>query len=516
MSFRPGVVHTYSSRMPVALRDLVTVEALALRLRTGESGLDRLVRWVASTELADPTPWMDGGELVLTTGLRQRTAAAQTAFVERVAEAGAAGIGFGVGLSHNSVPRATLATAHRTGLPVLEVPYETPFIAITRHVADRLAAEHLGDQRRLVDVYDRLTQAVLTGDGLDRLIRTLSRQTGTDVAVLLPDGTSLAGQPPAKPAHDLGIDVDCVPVARLVAGPTAHPEPLPYAARLIGLELARRLSFLASRRLLLGRLLGDVFDGHLRGESVGWLFTAHGIHPTMPYRTLVGGWSDNDRTATATADERSRRLSRTAWSIRQFNVPGPGPTPTVTDLGAHPISAIIDRYLVVFIPHGVPAKDQISAMLQALRLDPQRGPSATIGVSAPHGGAMGIERGYLEARTAAARGPGVHHATPLTLSDLLLAQATPAASTLSDQILGPLTRFDAEHNAGLTETLSRYLATDGSVQATADQLFIHRNTVRYRLDQIERLTGRTLSSTTDRTELWLALLVRDNALRPAQ
>jgi purine catabolism regulator len=510
MVFRPGVVHPYSPCVPIVLRDLVAVEALALRPRTGDAGLDRLVRWVAPTELADPTAWMDGGELILTTGLRQRTAAAQTAFVERLAEAGAAGIGFGTGLSHNTVPRATLVAALRCGLPVLEVPYDTPFIAITRRVADRLAAEQFSDQRRLVDAHDRLTQAVLAGDGLDQLIRTLSRQTGTRAAVLLADGTALAGQPPAEPSHILSVEVDSVPAARLVAGPTAYPEPLPYAARLAGLELARRLSFLAGRRFLLGRLLRDMFDGRLRGEGLQWLLSANGVHPEEPYCALVGGWGE-DRSATA--DESLRRLSRVAWSVRQFSTVGP--SDRTGEAGGGAVSAIIDRQLVVLVPQRLDVEGQVRALLEALRLDPVRGPAAAVGVGAPRGGAVGIEHGYLEARTAASRGPGVHRAAPLTLSGLLLSRPDAAVRGLSGQILEPLVRFDALHSAGLVETLYRFLAADGSVQATAEQLFVHRNTVRYRLDQIERLTGRTLTATSDRTELWLALLTRDGTLARA-
>jgi len=62
------------------VRELLAVPELRLRLLAGQdAALDRPVRWVAPTELADPTPFMDGGELILTTGLRQRTIAAQNA-----------------------------------------------------------------------------------------------------------------------------------------------------------------------------------------------------------------------------------------------------------------------------------------------------------------------------------------------------------------------------------------------------------------------------------------------------
>ena len=49
------------------LRDLI--RDLDIRLVAGETGLDRSVRWVHISELADPTPWLSGGELLLTTGM---------------------------------------------------------------------------------------------------------------------------------------------------------------------------------------------------------------------------------------------------------------------------------------------------------------------------------------------------------------------------------------------------------------------------------------------------------------
>jgi purine catabolism regulator len=77
---------------------------------------------------------------------------------------------------------------------------------------------------------------------------------------------------------------------------------------------------------------------------------------------------------------------------------------------------------------------------------------------------------------------------------------------LSEEVLRPLTDFDRDGHGELVATLHAYLAADCSVQAVAERLFVHRNTVRYRLDQIERLTGRSLQSTQDRVQLWLALL----------
>ena len=61
----------------LALRDLI--RDLDIRLVAGEDGLDRAVRWVHISELADPTPWLSGGELLLTTGMNLTDAGSQRA-----------------------------------------------------------------------------------------------------------------------------------------------------------------------------------------------------------------------------------------------------------------------------------------------------------------------------------------------------------------------------------------------------------------------------------------------------
>ena len=114
---------------------------LDLTLATGEEHAQATVRWVHSTELLDPTPWLRGGELLLTTGLQLSGAKPQREFVERLAEREIAGLGFGTGFVHKKVPAAVLNTARKLGFPLFEVPYELPFIAVTERVFAQLLNE---------------------------------------------------------------------------------------------------------------------------------------------------------------------------------------------------------------------------------------------------------------------------------------------------------------------------------------------------------------------------------------
>jgi DNA-binding PucR family transcriptional regulator len=88
---------------------------------------------------------------------------------------------------------------------------------------------------------------------------------------------------------------------------------------------------------------------------------------------------------------------------------------------------------------------------------------------------------------------------------LLASVPTPVLRSFSERLLGPLADYDARHSAELLPTLRSFLACDGSWSACASRMFVHVNTVRYRIGRIEALTGRDLSALADRVDFFLAL-----------
>jgi PucR family transcriptional regulator, purine catabolism regulatory protein len=124
---------------------MLTVEGLVaelgLKLLSGEESAKGHVRWVHSTELLDPTPWLRGGELLLTTGLQLQSAKPQRELIARLAEHEIGGLGFGTGFAHKRLPAALADEARKRSFPLFEVPYELPFIAITERVFAQLLDE---------------------------------------------------------------------------------------------------------------------------------------------------------------------------------------------------------------------------------------------------------------------------------------------------------------------------------------------------------------------------------------
>jgi PucR family transcriptional regulator, purine catabolism regulatory protein len=123
----------------------LTVESLTrelgLELLSGAERGATHVRWVHATELLDPTPWLKGGELLLTTGVQLSDAEAQRELIARLVAKQIAGLGFGTGFAHKRVPAALVRAARKDGFPLFEVPYELPFIAITERAFAQLLDE---------------------------------------------------------------------------------------------------------------------------------------------------------------------------------------------------------------------------------------------------------------------------------------------------------------------------------------------------------------------------------------
>src|SRR5213075_900859 len=151
----------------LTLRDLLS--DLDVRPAAGDGGMDSPVRWVHISELEDPTPWLSGGELLLTTGLQLSTAAKQRDFVNRLADHQLAGLGFGAGFGHEEVPAELVGAATEREFPVFEVPYELPFIAITEAAFTQLVNEQYAVLRRALAAHERLERIVLSQRGLEQL-----------------------------------------------------------------------------------------------------------------------------------------------------------------------------------------------------------------------------------------------------------------------------------------------------------------------------------------------------------
>lgn len=491
---------------------MVTVDDLLAEPSLGVESVHRsgcgapTIRWVATSELPRPDDFLSGGELLLTTGLKKRTAAEWSALVQRLVELPIAALCFGTGLVHEEVPDDLVRAARDHDLDLLRSDVSVPFVQISQWVIERQVELRERDARRLSQRQDDLVRRLLDGGDLRGVLRGINGDVdGGRLRVVEPDGTVLAQYPAAgvssgswsdsPPGLDLPIIVQDRLVARLQSERPAEDARLArFAATVLGMELARRHAWEAGARELLGHVLEDALDRVVPDEQVERRLALQDVHTTDDVWIAVG---DVSTSATVLAE-----------------VPGllspPGRSSDAPD-GTQPRTARVRGRPTLLLTSAVPAEETAEALRRRLaRVDPDAG----VGISGPHTGVDGLRLGWLAASHAAAQGAGVRLADRSTVTWLLLAAADGATESIASRVLGPVRSHDDAHGSDLVLTVRSYLAHDGVVTTVAKDLGVHPNTVRQRIRLVERITGSSLTATATRVELALALRAADLAPRP--
>ena len=149
----------------------------------------KVVSAVHISELPDPTPYLTGGEMLLTTGLTlPASKMGCEKYVARLAGVGISALGLGLGPVHTDIPDQLVEACQSFGVTLLEIPASTPFMAITKAywtAVSRLTEQHLNDA---VATHRALVNAAVSQDPTASMLRTLARTLNGWAAVISPSG----------------------------------------------------------------------------------------------------------------------------------------------------------------------------------------------------------------------------------------------------------------------------------------------------------------------------------------
>ncbi len=181
---------------PVPLSALLAREDLSLRQIAGPSDPGIVIHWAHTSEMADPYPYLLGGELLLTAGVHIPEAAGSGTYfddyVSRIVAAGGAALGFGLAPVHDTVPRALVAACDAYELPLLEVPPRTTFSGVARAVWQLMAQASLAELRRVTEAQQGLAAAASRPDPVRAVLRQLGRRVEGWAVLYGPDGALIA------------------------------------------------------------------------------------------------------------------------------------------------------------------------------------------------------------------------------------------------------------------------------------------------------------------------------------
>lgn len=498
---------------PVPLAALLAREDLALRRIAGPADPATVIHWAHTSEMADPYPYLLGGELLLTAGVHIPDAAGSgtyfDAYVSRIVEAGGAALGFGVAPVHDTVPRALVVACDRYGLPLLEVPPRTTFSAVARAVWQLMAQARHTELRRVTEAQQSLAAAAARPDPVPSVLRQLARRVGGRTTLYAPDGTEVATagrRPDAGSAPDAGAAVsEALAELAKVVRPTAPSST----------TLSSATPSSATPSSATDTVAGTHLAAYALGTGQGFVLGVAAQHRDPGDHTiasvgavllslLTGEHQSGEGAARSSALVRlllgaappdvAPLLGGERWVVVHARPDGPGgPAPdavAASALGAALGSALVDV-----------AGDVVRVLVPADRREPAAQPGWTCGASAPVGPhewpAADTQAARALSRARATRTSLVRHGERPVLADLVPpAEAAAHART----VLAPLAT-----NPALTETLRTWLSLHGSWDRTAVALSVHRNTVRQRITRCATLLNTNLDDPDVRMELWFAL-----------
>ncbi|MFE1879914.1 PucR family transcriptional regulator [Streptomyces diastatochromogenes] len=537
---------------PVPLSALLAREDLALRQIAGPSDPDIVIHWAHTSEMADPYPYLLGGELLLTAGVHIPEAAGSGTYfddyVSRIVAAGGAALGFGLAPVHDTVPRALVAACDAYGLPLLEVPPQTTFSGVARAVWQLMAQARLAELRRVTEAQQSLAAAASRPDPIPSVLRQLAQRLAGHAILYGPDGTEIAtaGREPAEGVRKAlaGLAGVVRPTGRGTPGPEhgpdgiiataqptrtdttlttpgSHPTATPSSSstattpKTAATATTPKAPATPTSRPAPTSATDTHADTHLAAYALGagegfvlGVATPRrepGDHTIASVASvllslLTGEHHSGAGAARSSAlvrlllgsapEEVAPLVCEGRWVVVHARPEGPAPDAVAASaLGAALGSPLVDL-----------GRDVVRVLVPAER-EPVPQPGWTLGVSADAGPrewpAADTQAARALARARATRTPLVRHGARPGLEDLV---PRADAQAHARALLAPLAAQPA-----LAETLRTWLSLHGSWDRTAVALDVHRNTVRQRIARCAALLGADLDDPDVRMELWFAL-----------
>lgn len=465
-----------------------------MTVRAGAAGLDATVRWAHVSELHDPTPFLEGGELVLATGFGiPRRAAGQVEYIRRLHERGVCGIAIARSPDMRRWTRAALDEAELAAFPVLEMPFDVSYVDIARLVA---AANEQGSHQRLVrhlQIFEMLQEYQATTVPLPEFVQRLSQVSGFDLYASAPTGTPiLPGLRPPPPEY-AGADGDS-PVV-----PGGYSIPV-----VVGTRIAARLTALrrdedfpsglaAAQNLatVIGIPMRDVYqrretERREGAEVLASLLNGGDSRADGASKLVERGFEPMKDVVLAVARSRGEGFDDTEIHHRLCDRLLP--------------SMLVTRGDLVIV---VPDTEEAMVAIEQVDFDVE------IGVSAAFAPGVDLTVPWRQARwsleRAAARGRRLMRFVSEDAASEWLPLDASELEGVVDDILGAVIDYDRAHGTQLIDSLRALFRHDRRMKDAAGELGIHNQTLAYRMRTVERLSGRKLSTLHGLVDLWLAM-----------
>ncbi|AET59914.1 regulator of polyketide synthase expression [Paenibacillus terrae HPL-003] len=476
----------------VTVQELMTMPVLKeAKVLSGEQGLNRIVRFIDIMEVPDLKGWIREGVLLMTTAYSIRhEPEVLCQIIQLLHQGGAAALAIKPTRFLKEIPRSALEESNACGLPVIEIPADIPYTDITQRVMDMVLNRQAELLRRSEEIYRTLTTMVLENSGIQAVSDNIAELLKAPVALIDNGGRAIVTSPQewnwmeAQDSRHFPINVDKRTVAKLVIARNELDD-----MEQVGIEQARLVMAL---ELMREKAVEDT-ESRLRGNFIDELMT-----PPVPLRHEV--------------ERRGRQLGFNPayhWEVAVLESTTAPPEEILSGLLSQEstrrrvVSHIEFRSnrAILFLPtlhpndhHDGAGADQGLTWAETLKSWTSEKALGTgdyyIGIGSSKK-LWELMQSYNEARRAITVSQRLYPDRRVCkFGDIemhyMLGEAMNKEEfvDLFERKLGRLQQYDRSHGSDLLKTLFYYLENRGSLMDTANYLFIHRNSVKYRLERI--------------------------------
>lgn len=495
----------------VTLSELLRLPVLKdAKVISGEKGLNRIVRFVDIMEVPDVSGWLREGELLLTTAYSIRhDPTLLPKLVEQLAEAEAAALAIKPERFLHDMPIEMLQMSNNYHLPIIQLPNNIPYMDITNAVMEQIIDKQGSLLRRSEEIYKNLTTLVLENQGIQTVADNVAGLLKSSIWLVDKTGETIVSSP-ADTSDKLtlntsfwNITVDKQLEGRLFIKKENLDELeiicVEQARLVFSLELMRRKTAMETEKKIRGDFIDELLSGlPLSKQVIINKGNQLGFKPELEWEVAIV--ESESETITLFIDKVSILINQESQKVHvKSHVHRQG-----------------DKYILLLASQNL--GQELNPLEKPLAwreiLNPFMNDWKDIRLGLGRKTQLwDINRSFLEAKKAIMIGsrmnknPRMFTYEEIEILDLLIdASEYVNMDSFVEKRIGKLCEYDRDNGADLVTTLYHYLSTGGSLIETAKQLFIHRNSVKYRIDRIKSISNIDLDNYQERFEYYYCII----------
>lgn len=534
---------------------ITIVKALKLKemegckIVAGVLGADRYIQYVDSMEVPDISPWLKKNELMITTGYSiKNNPKALITLVENLHKAGASGIVIKTARFLGEIPREVLQRADELQIPIIEAPNDVSIAELSNSIIKAIVNEQTDRLEFSEKIHEKFTELELSGGGFDEITEMLFRFLEMPIIITDRDLRIIAMKskqniktqeylrslfPKSKikdfaqleqsemtvkdEENNINILVRKARAKQNICGyifviykgnnfDEMNRIILDHAITTVALEFTKQESMDQHQRLMDDNFLVDIVMRNIKSEEEAEYRARYLEWPKPPLLLALFDINSFEEYIQNKTELEVLNLKREITYLISDSMENAGIACKVISKSDRFFCICSNKYLDML-------EDVLNGTIK--RIQKKLGLRITVGYTKDIDTYTCLWEGHNDAMDAIkiCRKSAEKHRV-VCIEDFRLEQALLHSSgnlyfkCYVDKTIDKLEKYDEENGTDLMSVLRELVRNMGVRTKTAEALFLHRNTLLYRIRKIESLTGYNLSRNEDLLKLGFAMMIR--------